>query len=467
MKRVSRYIICLIVFSSTIALGQPMLQSKRLIEGVHVYRDVANPFLYYYEPGKITLAFDESNTPDFQFLDMRYTGSTCYNDAGTKSFMSLVQFGVVLEPVSSETLKKISMSTGNARSIQLKPLAVSHIHTRLIIPNTENDSIPSHIINDNGAFEADSDEGNTTSKSYWSKRTYTVRLNRFESQLLNKQLQDQLLGITLNYSFYADFWDQEEFITGNKALKRSITKDEEKGKLHNKAFNTNSLPISIDIKKFSRAIKQLDLNEEIPPAYAALEIRCYDFREQLRPDLFLKTVELEAESVNGNIIKGIEVKFSAKQTDLTTKHIQFPYAVNMGAPIRYRIKEISKSGTSKLYEWIIKPECSSIIDITSATEDQTIVPVNLDVEISSGYLDNDVKTVNIIINYKNNKQEQQETISFNRENDTVFQSITFKKDKNDAVFYQIERVMMNDSIQISEKKALRDNYLFISQNHTE
>src|SRR5690606_13703636 len=116
------------------AMSQPEYNSKKKIEGIHIYQDKADPFLFYYEPGDLILNTNDNGEPDFQFLDMRYTGTKCYNDAGEKSFMSLVQFGVMMKKASPETLQKIKATLKSRRSITLKPLPVSYINTRLVLP---------------------------------------------------------------------------------------------------------------------------------------------------------------------------------------------------------------------------------------------------------------------------------------------------------------------------------------------
>ena len=96
------------------------------------------------------------------------------------------------------------------------------------------------------------------------------------------------------------------------------------------------------------------INEEIPASYAVIELKCYDFIEELRPDLYMKVVEVEATTMDNEKTTISETKFSRKQQDVYTKHIQFPYAIQMSAPMRYRITEISINGEKTIFNWKIK-----------------------------------------------------------------------------------------------------------------
>src|SRR5690606_493906 len=137
------------------------------------------------------------------------------------------------------------------------------------------------IVEDEGVIEATDEDGYSSSNSFWTKRTFTVKLNKHESQLLNEQLTKDLLGSSLSYSYYSNVtMPDESFVTGSKELLEHFKNDsapDDENQIQSKIIKSNTLSITIDINKYPNAIKQIDLNEEIPPTYAAIEVKCHDF----------------------------------------------------------------------------------------------------------------------------------------------------------------------------------------------
>ncbi len=455
-----------ILCSFQLLVAQPEYKSKRLIEGIAIFNDMADPLLFYYEPGNLILNYTDNGAPDFRFLDMRYTGSKCYNDIGEKGFMSIIQFGVIMERIEPEVLKRIKIKLKKQNRIQLKPLPISHINTRLILPVGSNKDKKHEIINNDGALEVNDKSGYTSSKSFWIKRTYTVKLTKHESLLLNKQLKKNLLGLGLSYSYYSDVWIQdEEQISGSKEVLEQFELDSvlsNDKNLQNRIIKNNVLTINIDTKKYPKAIKQLDLNEEIPPTYAAIEVKCYDFLENLRSDLYMKIIEIEALSVNNNKKIIIKAKFLSKHRDLHTQHISFPYAIQMNAHMRYRIIEIDINGERIVSDWKDKQECSSIIDVTSRKKEQKTINKIVDVEIGNHIFSNDLFThIEFHLIYSSNKKIKTKELLFSMTDEIFVQSIRYKKDKNTALFYIIKKYTTNGKVIIEKEKELTDNYLYI------
>lgn len=469
--RVSQFLINIIfVFilcSFNLLLAQPEYNSKQLIEGIVIFHDKADPLLFYYEPGDLVLSKTDNGDPDFRFLDMRYTGSKCYNDIGEKGFMSLVQFGVTMKKIESETLKRIKTILKKRSSITLKPLPISYINTRLILPVKDNDDKKYETIDSDGALEANNKLGYSSSKAYWTKRVYTVKLTKHESQILNKQLKEDFLGLSLSYSFHTDVWLKQEEISGSKELLEKLAQDstivDSQKNIQNKIIKSHTLTIDIDTNKYPKAIKQIDINEEIPPTYAAIEVKCYDFLENLRPDLYMKIIEVEALSVNNDKTTTIETKFSKKHTGLFTQHINFPYAVQMNAPMRYRIIEIDINGERTTSNWKDKLECSSLIDATSTRKEQRIINAVVDVEIDEHIFNNDAVTeVEFQLLYTLNNQLKTEKLSFSKSDDIFLKPIQYKQDKNSKTFYIIKQQHTDETTKVTQEKELLDNYLYVN-----
>lgn len=445
------------------SIGQPQQDSKKVIEGVTVYKDAKNPRLYYYEPGELTLGKKPEGTPDFQFLDLRYTGTKCNNDIGLKNFTSLVQFSVEMQKTPKEKLTLIKRKLRNAK---LKPLPISAIATRLILPRATSEDSNYKPIGTEGSTQANTKDGYNSSSAYWSKRYFTTRLTNYESQLLNKQLREGQLGLNLSYSYYVRMIPPKEGIAqGSEELTGIVEETDsipEEEQLKNVLINSNTISIEVDLEEYPEAIKQIDLNEGIPPSYAAIEVKCYDFSKELRPDLFLKTVEIEAISVDKNKPVTINVRFTTKDTDIFTRYINFPYAVQMDKPMRYRISEISNKGVSQTFEWIAKPDCTTVIDISTKESEQTTETFTLDVEINEELLANeDAETIELVFQFIKNGKTAQETIQFEPE-DTLLKTLIFEKDKNTEVVYYIAESNPDENSLEPEQKTLNDTYVYIN-----
>ncbi len=454
--------VILVIFFINPCLGQPKQDSKRVIENVGIYQDARNPLLYYYEPGKLMLSKDGAGTPDFQFLDLRYTGNKCNADIDTKTFTSLVQFGIEMRKLSPETRKLIVKELGRS---ELKPLPISQIATRLVLPRTKDESGSKPIGSENST-QAEDKKGYNSNTAYWSKRYFTTRVTKFESQLLNKQLTDGTLGISMSYSYYVNMLPaDEEEVKGSKEFTGILedSEDEESAQeLTSVLISSNTINIDIDLEKYPETIKQVDLNEGIPPSYAALEIKCFDFSRELRPDLYLKTVEVEAISVNGNKPVSVMSRFTQKDTDINTRYLNFPYAVQVDKPMRYRITEISKKGERQIYEWIDKPDCTSIIDITTPLKDLKTEQFALDIEVNEVLFEEEnAETVDIELFFLLNGKETKKILSFHQD-DVRLKTLIFEKDKDASVTFKTKLLVHEETTLESEKQPLTDTYLYIN-----
>ncbi|MFY7672029.1 hypothetical protein ACOSP6_13165 [Tenacibaculum sp. MEBiC06402] len=470
--RVGRFLVNIISFvfiaNTNHLFAQADFSSKQIIDGVAVFRDTSDPLLFYYEPGDLQINLEDNGKPNFKFLDLRYTGSKCYDDAGEKSFMSLVQFEVTMKKIASKTLQKLKSSLKKYGRVTLRPLPITQIDTRLVLPVENNNQQRHQVIENDGALEANDNSGFNSSNSFWTKRTYTVRLNKYESQLLATQLKEKLLGINLNYVYRSQVWmPNEEEITGSKEIKEQFEKDsihDESNNIQNRIIKSNTLTINIDTKKFPDILKQIDLNEGIPPTYAAIEVKCYDFKENLRPELYMKTVEIEATSVNNGKKISVKSKFRKKYIDLYTQHINFPYAIDMNSPMRYRITEINTNGERTISDWINKPECNSVIDITSTKKEQKIINNTIDIEVNSSiFVDETISKLEFKLYYSLQGKAKTKTILFSKDDEFPLQSMRFLTDKESLKFYTITKHLSEEETPLIGKKIeLKENYIYLN-----
>ena len=147
-------------------------------------------------------------------------------------------------------------------------------------------------------------------------------------------------------------------------MKLTIKKD---SALHITLIKADAIPLTIDPVQWPSAIEKIDINERVPARFALFDVYCYDFTNELRPDLFTKKIEIKATSVNG---VDIITAFSFKQNkpDVYARSIRFMYAVKFDKPFYYRVTEINNEGEASTTEWIQKKEWSEILDITSSPD---------------------------------------------------------------------------------------------------
>lgn len=465
MKKISKRIIFLFFLIANQITGwvyaQPVFDSKSIIENVAIYGDHKKPTIFYYEPRELVLKTLDNGKPDFQFLDMRYTGSKCHNDQGDKSFMSLLQIGFEMKPWNKTILKKIKSQLG--RAARLVPLPISNLNTQLIIPSTGNSALDNDVIK-NGTLDADGKRGLSSSSAFWKSRVFTIKLNAYESQLLMDGLKDNAMVLSLNYSFYTNFYVRTiEELEGSPEVLEKLQDDNEsieQEPIENRVVKSDASPIYVDIKKHPDLIKQIDLNEGIPPTYAGIEIKCYDFKENLRPDLFMKIVEVVAQSVNGKDEVKQEVKFLKKHGDLTTHHISFPYAVYADVPMRYRITEVDIQGNRKTKDWIQKETCHAEIDATTPLDQQNIGIKTIEVEIDQEHLWQDYKKVEVLFAYSFNDIIHKKEVSFSSQLTQSRNEFELIFDKNQPIYIQIRKFSGEDT-PTEEVKVLDDAYVYI------
>ena len=436
--------------------------SKQIIEDVIIYKDVLDSSLYYYAPSKLQLVLDESGKPDFQMLKMRYIGTQCSNDEAFSHTTNLVQLRIEIPAQQKKVLDKIKSKLG--KNSKLKPIRITGIESKLLVPVKGIDSVAkSKVIGQTTNASADGKEGLSTSKSYWSERMFSFNLTDKETMVLETQISDKTLALSFNYSFYAKTTNplDDTVLKGPQGLVDKINEDIEKILL-DRVIESDAFEILIDTEKWPDLVKEIDINESVPPAYAAVEVKCFDFCENLRSDLYLKIIEVSTRSVDDTKDIAIEAKFYSKQPEINTKHIHFPYAVLVGEPFKYRITELSLKGVKKLGEWQFTDTCSAIIDITTPAEQLTAEKFIMEIESDASWFIDQNATIAITISYSLNDRLESELIHL-VENESLKQT-SFYHDIDTPITY-IYKVVTTDSILFaSERKEINDIYIYISKN---
>ncbi len=357
---------------------QPNFSRVVEYQGIRCFMDIKKADVAYYAPGTLSIKTDRDGKPDFNLLETRYTGNVTYADRGKVRFLSFLRFRVKMEQIPSDKLLRIKKELWPNGKGRLHTIPVTNIKTMLVFtPVTEHQENSKPEVFTNGNLTPEKEDGLNKKGNYWKEREFTLRVDNRSAQLLSKAFELGQPLISLSYAFFSEGVSEpnESVITEgeNKVLndiEKNIEKQQDSTSVQQICIRSNTFSITIDAKKWPDMVKQIDINEEVPPGYAALEVRCYDFNNNLRPDLFAKKIEIRADGVgHGEVI--VKKSFSSKAPDIYSYNIRFPYAVRLDKPLYYRVTSISDNSPPVKTEWIQQSSWIGMIDITSS-DDQII-----------------------------------------------------------------------------------------------
>ena len=195
-------------------------------------------------------------------------------------------------------------------------------------------------------------------------------------------LQEQQTVLSVGFAFYSDVYNSintDLDVSGTSSAVRNklneiIKSGEENAGADSlpgaRVIKSGAFEIVIDTKKWPDLVKKVDINEQIPPDYAALNLYCFDFNNGLRDDLAQKKIEIEATGVGGSKVT-LKYTFRNDVPDIYAADLKFPYAVRIDVPYRYRITEITWEGAVTRSEWITSGSWHEILDITTKSESQS------------------------------------------------------------------------------------------------
>lgn len=375
----TRVLPVLFVFLMTGVIGaQPDMSKKYVVDSFVVYRDARIYNLFYYLPGDLKIATDREGKPDFRLLLMRYTGTRTYGDQGSQRFRNLLQMRVIHTCYSANDLRTIVQKLkAYSNDPVLKPMPVRNLRSVLVYSAAGIEGSHGNTIKQqDGHFSQENDIADRN--EYWKERTFVLRLDNTAANILWNALQEQQTILSVGFAFYADVFNSLETdlnAYGNTvatgALDEIIRTEKEKAAadslLDTRVVRAGAFEVIIDLAKWPDLVRMVDINEQIPPDYAAVDVYCYDFNNNLRPDLAQKKIEIEAIGVGGEKVT-IRYTFRSDMPDIYVCDMKFPYAVKINVPYRYRITEITRSGVVSRKEWESRESWHEILDITSKSD---------------------------------------------------------------------------------------------------
>ncbi len=357
-----------------VLLGQPDFSRPVEAAGIRCFFDSSDEQMIYYSPGALSIARDREEQPDFNFLQTRYTGNVIYDDRNSIRFNSVIRFRVVMEQIPAEKIGAIkSILRPGKNSVQLRPLPLSDIKSNLVFTPVEKNSPASDTTTFSGGnLSAENRKGRSQKGTYWREREYSLRLEKHSSQAVRNMLEKGQTLMSLTYAFFSDGVNappETLLSNGEKKLLEEITETVEQKRdsveIKRVCVRSDAFSVRLDAGKWPELMRQVDINEQVPPGYAALEVRCYDFNNRLRSGLFAKQIEIKAKGAGrGDVVS--KAAFSKEDPDINVHHIKFPYAVRLDQPFYYRVTSISQEKPPERTPWIKRERWADIIDITSS-----------------------------------------------------------------------------------------------------
>ncbi|MDN5216980.1 hypothetical protein QQ020_33225 [Fulvivirgaceae bacterium BMA12] len=367
-----KHLLLLTVTLPMMALGlvaQPDLNNKINIDGTIIYQDAVNPQVYYYAPGKLNQVTGENGKPAFKFLQMRYTGTKATVDQGAQRFNSIIKIKVSFESPTIGKMEEITRKLAtNNEVVRLKALPLQKIEAMLVYATIGEAESDNNVLT--GGFFGNETEDQS---AIWQERIYTLRLDKYSAQAFQQAFEGGKSLLSFDYAYYANGIykdDQSISVEGDPVLVREMRErfssldDSSNQKVDSKMILADAFQILIDPDRYPDLIEKVDINQLIPPDYAAVDVYCYDFHNKLRDDLHAKKIEFKAVGVGRHEVIS-KVIFRERSQDIYAQHIRFKHSVKMEQPLQYRITEVKKDGDIRVSDWIIKENWSQIVDVTS------------------------------------------------------------------------------------------------------
>ena len=376
VRRLATLAICGIALAGP-ALAVPDLATRRAMGSMVVFGDDQRADLFYYAPHEIRLVASQDGRPDFSFVDMRYTGNALSNDRGLTLHKSFVTLHVELPSHSTDELTRCARALGTGgRGAELRPLPIRRLEAALVYATVGTSPDTTTHVLPGGQFQGSREREGPVSDGYWSERVFTVGVDSLTAQALRSTLEHGQLSMSLGYAVVADGRLAPEpwgAVDGQRALSEALGRELAKvsrtdtagtDSILRRVVGAGAIPIRVDVRRWPDLLRRVDIDAGSRAGYAALDVYCYDFRDNRRPDLYEKQVEVEAESVSGRPVR-LQVAFARAHPDVYTASLRFPVAVRLDRPYRYRVAEVRPDGSSTQGIWRAGRDWLGLLDLTT------------------------------------------------------------------------------------------------------
>ncbi|MBX2876366.1 MAG: hypothetical protein KTR30_29880 [Saprospiraceae bacterium] len=449
--------------------AQPLFNSRQLIAGFEILADAEEADLFYYVPAGLQLATLADGRPDLQILHLRYTGAAHTGDQGAARFVNQLQFRIRREDPSAKELATIKTRLGSPH-VRVRPLPLKRIETALFSPlgRTDDRGKAFRKLGSTSAA-AKSPTANSMLDLSWRERVFTLRLEHHEAQILQDQVEKGRLALSFSYAYFAegkldalvpDGKDQES----SSLLTNGVLSSPADTASVTRMIRSAALPMEVDLKKWPGIIRSVDVDAaEWLSTYAKLRLQCYDFSHELRPDLFMKQVEIKAYSAGGTPIIS-KLNFSKQAPHQTQQFYAPTHAVQRDASVEYRVIEYQLDGQKRKTDWRTHPGWGIPINISTTADELPFDQRSIELEIDpESWLAQNIEQLTIEVTYTFQKERHTQSIVFPIKSGNSLQSLNFLQDRATTASYQLSYQKEERNLRAKVRKIdSTANYLYIS-----
>jgi hypothetical protein len=366
-----RLIVTTILLCAATAHAQPDFSRLRASHGIPICPDAKKSDTFYYLPNDLAIRKGPQGKPELRFVMMRYTGTAAGGDQGKVRHRNILQFDVAMSPRNADSLARAKSELQRAHPrLTFGPLPIRKVDAMVHYAAVGDTS---SVRLGRADLESNAAKNEATSGSYWQERTFTLSVDNETAQLFEESLRKGMLTLSVGYAFYSrgkvegnpEFTQTATDRRFQKMMDELLAPPEGDSVLaQDAAIHVGAFSVEIDTSAYAQFVKQIDLNEAVPPGYSVLSIYDYDFNNTLRPDLFEKTIEIEAVGAGGGKVQAA-AEFRFDQPEIYRKSVRFRYAVQMTQPYRYRVREIDQNGEETVSAWVSVRDWTPILDVTT------------------------------------------------------------------------------------------------------
>ena len=309
-----------------LAQAAPDLTTYRDIEGVRVYRDHIKKNSWYVSPAALRLALREDKTADYALDIFRYHGRKGTSDQGKFLIHAILSITIDRKqpPGRTAAIRKALRKAG-IKNPRLTTMPVAGAEIKLMF----------------------ADQGNSwQQKSRWGGRQLVLPLEPEMAQLLWQAVENEQTLISLSVS---------EQLAGMRL------QDKEWQEAQTTLAWT--LPIELDMAAHPGKFRKTDLGGRMSHGYTGIDVFCFDFIEELDPDLYAKVVRVAIPTTGRELIE--EVTF--RDDGQYRFRIDFKHAKGMDWPYRVQIVQVMRDGSRQTGPWV-KKQGESMLDVTAYRE---------------------------------------------------------------------------------------------------
>jgi hypothetical protein len=358
-------------WAATAAHAEPDFSRLEASHGIPVCPDSKQAQTFYYLPNDLAIRKGPQGKPEIRFVMMRYTGTAAAGDQGKVRHRNILQFDVAMTARQADSLARAKSDLQRAHPrLSFIPLPIRHVDAVVhyaSIGDTSSTSLGRADLESSGR------NAQPVSGSYWQERTFTLSVDNLTADMFAQTLRKGMLTLSVGYAFHSRGKTE-----GSAVIDRTAGQSPRFRKMMDELFaaadsdsiareavvHVGAFAVEIDSSDYDRCVKQIDLNEAVPPGYSVLSIYDYDFNNTLRPELFEKMIEIEAVGAGGGKVQA-SAEFRFDQPEIYRKSVRFRYAVQLSQPYRYRVREIDQSGEETVSSWVSVRDWTPILDVTT------------------------------------------------------------------------------------------------------